>query len=258
MSPERLRVEDLDGGLRVLTLDNPSRRNALDEALLDALSAALSLDQTKHVRALLIRGAGGVFCSGYDLGALPAPSGLALPDDHLGEVMAQLAAHPAPSVALVDGPAFGAGCELAITCDFRIGTAATVFCMPPAKLGIVYAPEGLTKLRALIGLSRAKRMFFTGMRVKADQAREWALLDELVAAEDAETVALQLCRDIAQNAPSAVSGMKGIFSALSHVHLTPAQHEAIREQRRTSFLSEDAKEGRAAFLEKRAPKFNGG
>lgn len=254
----RLGVEDLDGGIRVLTLRNPARRNALDPELLEELARAVDPSSTAHIRALLVRGEGGAFCSGYDLGALPSPRDGRLPDDRLGEVLALLAAHPAPSVACVDGPAFGAGCELACTCDFRVGSGASVFCMPPAKLGIVYAAEGLAKVKAVVGLPRAKRMFFTGMRVDAQSAVGWGLLDELhpdgAAAFDA---ALALCREIARNAPLAVSGMKRSFELLGRVQLGAEERDALRELRKTAFLSEDAAEGRAAFKEKREPRFSG-
>lgn len=252
----KLRVEDLDG-VRVLTINNPARKNALDPALLEEFAAAVDPAGTSHVRALIVRGEGGAFCSGYDLGALPPPNGGRLPDDRLGEVLAMLAAHPAPSIACVEGPAFGAGCELACTCDFRVGTSSAVFCMPPAKLGIVYAPEGLARVRALIGLSRAKRMFFTGMRVDASRAASWGLIDELAEPGRAFEVALGIAQEIAHNAPLAVRGMKRAFAVLERVALSDAEEKELREIRRLAFVSEDAREGRSAFLEKRAPSFRG-
>lgn len=254
-------VEDQEEGVRVLTLHNAARRNALDPSMLEDLARALDPAAGEGVRAILIRG-GDVhaFCSGYDLGALAEADASAdspLPDDRLAEVLAMLADHPAPSVALIDGAAFGAGCELACTCDFRIGTPDAVFSMPPAKLGIAYAPEGLARLAALVGLPRAKRMFFTGTRVDAETAEAWGLIDELMVRQGAQEMALGLCHDIARNAPLAVAGMKKAFAALTRTNLTPGDRQAIREMRRRAYLSEDAREGKAAFAEKRRPRFRG-
>lgn len=254
----RLRVEDRPNGVRVLTLDNPARRNAVDPEILEALAAALDPAATSHVRALLVRGHGGAFCSGYDLGALPPPTDEGvLPDDRLGQVLSLLEHHPAPSVALVDGPAFGAGCELACTCDFRVASPAALFSMPPARLGIVYAPDGLRKLAAIVGLPRAKRMFLTAMRVDAQRAHAWGLADELSPQDAVEAAAFALCDDLAAGAPLAVSGMKLSFAYLSRAQLSEAQEQELRRLRHRAFSSEDANEGRAAFLEKRRPVFKG-
>ena len=154
-----LHVHD-EGPLRTLTLEHADKRNALNQTLLFALRDAVSLEQTKHVRAFIIRGAGEkAFCSGYDLQALEPVGEGALPDDLIGEVYAALEAHPAPSIACLNGAAFGAGFELATACDFRIAASSAQLGMPPAKLGVVYAPEGLNRLMRLVGFSTAKLLF---------------------------------------------------------------------------------------------------
>lgn len=205
------------------------------------------------MRALLIRGSpGGAFCAGYDLDKLCVPSAEgALPDDRLTEVLLALEAHPAPSVALVEGAAYGAGCDLAAACDFRIGAPRATFCMPPAKLGIVYGREGIRRLSALCGVPFAKRMFLTGVAVRADEAAARGLLDTL--SEDAEGEARALCEALVSAAPLAVKGMKATFHSLAH----GGDEAALRALRREAFLSEDAREGRQAFLEKRRPNFQG-
>jgi enoyl-CoA hydratase len=249
-----LRAQDV-GAVRTLTLCNPSRRNALDPALLEALAAELGRAETDRVRVLILRGEGGAFCAGYDLSALGAPEGDALPDDRLGEVLAMLEQHPAASIALVEGPAFGAGCELAATCDFRIGAPSALFCMPPARLGIVYAPAGIARLVDLVGLSRTRRMFLTATTVDAQLALAWGLLDALE--DDAAAGATSLAEQIARNAPLAVQGTRKVLGALARRSLPEQEGRALRALRRQAFGSEDAKEGRAAFLEKRAPRFTG-
>lgn len=256
--PARLDVEDLGDGVRQLTIANPGRRNALDDGLLEAL--ALAVAGGSGVRAWLLRGAGeGVFSSGYDLSVLSRiEPGARPPDERIGEVFDCLMEHPAPSVALVTGPAFGAGCELALTCDFRVGDAKAVFCMPPAKVGVVYALKGIARVAARIGAGRARFMFLTGRRFGSDEALRMGLVDLLApTAEAAEAEALALCRELAANAPLSIAGMRRGFALLAKGGGTAEEAAAYEVLRRASFNSEDAAEGRAAILEKRTPRFQG-
>ncbi len=251
--PASLEVTDLAQGVRALTIANPTRKNAIDPGLLDALARALADDA--GVRAWLVRAQGErIFCSGYDLHALNGfPEGTPLPDERLGEVLDLLTHHPAPSVALVTGPAVGAGCELAAACDFRVGDAFARFVMPPAKLGVVYALKGLARLRSRVGEQAARRMFLLGLPVEAAEARQLGLLDVL--ADDAPAEALALCQELALNAPLAVRGLKlglGLLDGASG-----EQRAAYEGLRRASFNSADAREGRDALLGRRAPRFEG-
>ncbi|QSQ13695.1 enoyl-CoA hydratase/isomerase family protein [Myxococcus landrumensis] len=249
-----LDVEDREGGVRVLTLSNPARRNALNDALLARLDAAL--EPAAHVRVLLVRGAGGTFCAGYDLTHLGPPGADGrLPDDALVECLLKLERHPVPSVALVQGAAVGAGFDLAASCDFRVGAPDALFLMPPAKLGIVYSPEGLARATRLVGLSRAKQLFLTARKLDAREALSWGLLD--MCEDDAEARAFALCATLAGHAPGAVSGMKESFGLLSRAPLGDEAQARLRALRAKAFGSEDAKEGREAFLEKRPPRFTG-
>ncbi len=238
-----LRVDDLEGGVRRLTLDEPARRNALDGETLDALERALASPQ--GVRCWLLRGAGGHFCSGWNLSSLEALTPDApLPDHRIGEVFDALQAADAPTVAFVEGSAFGAGFELACACDFRIAAPSAVFCIPPAKLGIVYAPKGIARVAGVIGQGRARSMFLSARRVAAPEALGMGLADEL----GDEPRALAFSGELALTAPLAVAGMKRIFRG---------ELDGIEALRRQSFHSDDAREGLAALLEKRPPKFSG-
>lgn len=250
-----LDVKDLPGGVRELTVSNPARRNALDDGLLEQLARAL--EGTAGVRAWLVRGAGtGIFSAGYDLTSLSEyHPGTRLPDERLGEVLDALSRHPAPSVALVTGPAIGAGCELAVACDFRVGDERALFAMPPAKIGVVYALKGMQRLVARVGEGRARYMFLTGRRLGADDALRSGLLDVL--APDAEAAALALCAELASNAPLAVRGMKQGLGLLEEGGGSAEARAAYEALRRASFNSKDAKEGRDAVLEKRSPRFSG-
>lgn len=252
----RVGITDRPGGVRVITIHHPARKNALDPGAIQALDAAVAPQALAGVRALLIRGEGeDAFCAGYDLNALAevGPAG-ELPDDALEAALGRLAASPVPSVALVHGPAFGAGCDLACACDFRVGSDSAVFCMPPARLGVVYAASGIARVAAIVGAPRAKRMFLTAATVRAEEALAWGLLDAVETKAEAEAAAVELAERMAGLAPLAVRGMKRTFAALA---AGQGEAEALRELRRQAFSSGDAREGKAAFLEKRSPRFRG-
>ncbi|MBM4778606.1 MAG: enoyl-CoA hydratase/isomerase family protein [Archangiaceae bacterium] len=253
--PASLRVDDRPGGVRVLTLSNPGRKNAIDGSLLDALDAVLS--SSDDVRAFLVTGDGdGIFSAGWDLNDLSTyAEGARLPDEHLSDVLDRLMAHPAPSVAAIDGPAFGAACELAMACDFRVGGARAVLSMPPARLGVVYSLKGLDRFRSRVGDATARYLFLTGRRVGADEALRRGLLDEVASAP--LEAAGKLCAELASNAPLAVSGLKRGLELLAHGGGTTEARTEYQALRRRSFNSADAAEGRMAILEKRAPNFRG-
>ena len=255
MSDEgRLERSWLPGGVRVLTLERPQRRNALTPLLLDALAEALAPDPEVH--ALLLAARGPAFCAGYDLAQLDedAAAGRS-PDARIQEVLALLEAHRAPSVAIVHGAAFGAGCELACACDFRIGSPDALLCMPPVRLGVVYAPEGVWRLARLVGLQRARWMFLTAAEVPAGEALSWGLLD--VVAPDAGARANALATTLAAGAPLAIDGLRRTFRALGRAPLDPAIREELEALRREAFASEDAGEARGALREKRPPRWRG-
>ncbi|MBM7114312.1 enoyl-CoA hydratase/isomerase family protein [Archangium primigenium] len=249
-----LAVEWGEDGVLVLRWSNPARRNALDDALVARLDEALS-EAPSRARAVLLSGEGSVFCSGYDLHGLAAPTAERLPDDALMACLERLETLPLPTVALVNGAAFGAGFDLAMACDFRVGLETALFCMPPARLGIVYAMAGLSRATRLVGLSRAKMLFLSGRRLDAREALAWGLLDECSA--EADRRAMELCRTLAQQAPLAVAGMKEGFHLLARPALSEEASRRMRDTRARAFASEDAREGKAAFLEKRPPRFHG-
>lgn len=248
-------VHDAPGGVRVVTLSNPGRKNALDGRMLDALAEAY--DSAPGVRAFLVRGDGdGVFSAGWDLNDLStyAP-GERLPDAHLGDVLDRIAAHPAPSVAVIDGPAFGAACELSVACDFRVGGPGALFSMPPARLGVVYSLHGLARFRARLGDATTRLLFLTGRRLGSDEALRRQLLDVVV--DRPRDVGLDWCVELAGHAPLAMEGLKRGLELLGRGGGSDDERVEYQALRRASFNSEDAKEGRAAILEKRAPRFRG-
>ncbi len=253
--PARLTVHDEADGVRVVTLSNPSKKNAVDAGALRSLSDAL--DDAAHVRAWLVVGDGAAFSAGYDLGELERLSRRApLPDVLLARVLDRLATHRAPSVAAITGPAFGAGCELAFACDFRVADASAVLCMPPAKLGVVYSAAGVARVVDAVGLRVARRLFLTGRRVAGPGLLELGLVDELVPAGLHLARAKAWCAELAQHAPLAMEGLKQALHFAARGS-TAAQRARFEKLRRRSFFSDDAKEGVRAAKEKRAPTFRG-
>jgi len=250
----RLESTLLPGGVQILTLDRPKRRNALTPALLEALAQALRPDP--EVRALVLEARGPTFCAGYDLGQLAADAEAArLPDARIQEVMTLLEGHPAPSVALVHGSAFGAGCELACACDFRIGTPDALFCMPPVRLGVIYAPDGVWRVARLVGLQRARVMFLTTREVPAKEALSWGLLDECL--PDAQARGRQLAEELAAGAPLAVRGLRRSLAHLGRAPLEAADRVELETLRAEAFASADAHEARTAIKERRPPRWRG-
>ena len=257
----RVRREDR-GEVRVLLIDNPQKRNALDFRALEELEAECRAADDDRVRCLMLRGAGDeAFSSGFDLAEMGGTNGRGeRPDEAVERAADALGALGCPTVAFLNGPAYGGGFELAATCDLRVAREGISLGLPPAKLGVVYPEGGLRRFLQLVGGARTRELFFLGRPVDAHTAHAWGLVNRLVPAEGAEGAALALAEEIARNAPLAVQGMKRILQLLEAAHdrgLSPAEREEIATLRRCAFESEDILEGRRAFAERRPPRFRG-
>lgn len=252
----RLLVAEPVPGVVRLTISNPAKRGALDAPLLEALTTTLAgLD----ARCVLLTGEGRAFCAGYDIGAL-STEGYDDSDGHpFQDALAAVAAYPFPVVAALNGYAIGGGLELAITCDLRIAAAGVQLGMPPAKLGVVYNHAGINRFAGAIGVARTRELFLTGRRIDAETAERWGLVNEVVAPERLEQAALELAQEIAANAPLSLRGNKAAINAVAATAgALPAETAAaLAAERRAAFLSEDLREGLAAFAEKRPPVWRG-
>ncbi|ADB50003.1 enoyl-CoA hydratase/isomerase family protein [Conexibacter woesei] len=252
----RLLVSEPEPGVAQLTISNPAKRGALDAPLLQALTATLAeLD----ARCVVLTGEGRAFCAGYDIGALTSEGY----DDSGGHpfqaALAAVASYPYPVVAALNGYAIGGGLELAITCDLRIAADGVQLGMPPAKLGVVYNHGGINRFVTAIGAARTRELFLTGRRIDAAAAERWGLVNEVVPAERLPAAALELAREIAANAPLSLRGNKAAISAVVDAAgaLDPETAAALDAARREAFLSDDLREGLAAFAEKRPPVWRG-
>lgn len=252
-------IDEPSEGVRILTLRNERKRNAVGPALLEALADAVVAADRDGVRCLVITGAGDrAFCAGYDLDLLrdaPPDEQAHLPDALLQQTLQTIERAAPPVIAAINGHAYGAGAELATACDLRIASSSARLAMPPAKLGIVYDPAGLQRFVDLVGLAWTRRLFYTGDPVEAERAREIGLVDEVVPQAEVLGEAITLAERIAKNSPLAVQGMKRILSLTRRRELPAAAVAEVEALRRASFSSPDAKEGIAAALERRTPRF---
>ncbi|MCP4002593.1 MAG: enoyl-CoA hydratase/isomerase family protein [bacterium] len=195
---EQIQISDRGDGVAVLTLDRPERKNALSIALRDEISDALAeLASQDGVKVVILTGAGSVFCAGFDLGEFGRIGEREFADriwassDRFHRALIEF---PLPTIAAVNGPAMGGGCDLALMCDLRIASEAASFSHPEAAFGTV--AYGL--LHDLIGGSLARELTLTGRAVDAKEAETRGLAVRVVTADALQDEALDLARSIAK------------------------------------------------------------
>ena len=172
--------------------------------------------------------------------------------------MNAVASFPYPVIAMIYGYAVGAGLELATTCDMRLAADTARLGITPAKLGVVYRPDGIAKFIDLVGVSLTKELFYTGRLITAQRALERGLVDYICPPPELAKATYDLAREIAENAPLSLSGAKTtIARLLDNRKLTPEVEAELRKLQAQAMLSEDLKEGQRAFMEKRKPRFTG-
>jgi len=246
-----------------LRIANPSRRNALDHEILDAIAATLPrLDDGIATRCVLITGTPPLFSAGYDIAEFTEEAfereAEALVAHPFQAAMEAIVAHPWPTVAAINGLCLGGGLELAVSCDLRIAAAGAELGMPPAKLGLIYGHTGLRRFLETIGLPRTREMFFTGRNTGAARAERIGLVNAVVDDERIDDAGVALAAEIAAGAPLSTRGNKRVIDVLAaNPVLSPAQEEELVELRRSCFGSADFREGIRAFAEKRRPSWTG-
>jgi len=228
-------------GIASVTLNRPEKRNAMNRALLQALSARFDeLDSSREVRVIVVRGAGPAFCSGMDLREMEEQRGAA------GD----------PEGAMIHGDAIAGGCELALHCDLRVAAEEARLGMPLARIGLVVPFPLGQKLVEIIGPSHTRELLFTGRPIEATRARDIGMVHRVVPAAQVEAETYELARAVAANAPLSLQGMKAtVLRAISQ--RGSISHDDLDLLASRARTSADASEGRRAMLEKRRPIFRG-
>jgi enoyl-CoA hydratase len=236
----------LADGVAVLTIDRPHRRNALDLETLESLHAAVVDALDGGARAVVLTGAEGHFCSGADLTELEDVSFTA----RLAEVLEHLSTVPVTTVAAVDGSCMGLGMQLALACDVRVVGDAARFAVPVARLGLMVDHWTLDRLTRVWGEGAARQLVLTAAVLDADDAWRLGFTQVRGGLEDA----VELARRATVLAPLTQAGSKTGFEA--H-HDNPDEVARYRAAFERAWASEDLLEGRAAFTERREPRFRG-
>lgn len=256
---------DIRDNVATLTLNRPAKKNSLSPDLVKRLSDAFDdLAAGDTIPVVVIRGFGSqAFCAGYDIGSLPTrgsgdPSRNLKKLDAVENLFKTVVNYPMPVVAMINGAAFGAGCELSVCCDIRVGAEDIRMGMPPAKLGLVYPWSGLQRFLQVVGLKNIREIFYTGRSYQGKRLKEIGLVDYLVPRSELEAFTYKMAAEIAANAPLALKGTKRVLNLLLGGLQPPGgsrrEAELLTEG---AFRSEDLREGQRAFLEKRKPVFRG-
>ncbi len=246
-------------GILTLTLNRPEKLNALSTDVLNAFAELFTAAKTNpKVKALLITGNGKAFCAGADINRLAdctAQTGYEFACQGQ-EVFRMLETMGKPSLAAVNGFAFGGGCELAISATLRIASTKAQFGQPEVKLGVIPGYGGTQRLGRLIGKGRALDLCLTGRFINAETALNWGLVNEVVEPDNLLAHGKEVLKGILSMAPLAIAGVMEVIDHGYDLSLTDALHlEAVHFSKVCA--TEDKKEGVAAFLGKRAAEFKG-
>lgn len=249
-SPPKLFIE---GKLATIELSRPAVANRLSPQDLDVINAHIeAVNQSPDILVLQLRAQGKYFCSGYDIGALgqsDAPSSL-----YFGQTVDNLERARPITLAVIQGGVYGGGTDLALACDFRIGSEATNMFMPATRLGLHFYPGGLRRYVTRLGLDQAKRLFLTAEKIDAAEMLRIGFLTDLTQDNELKHRTHALIDNLTQMAPIALLGVKSHLNRIANGDLDIRAIEALVKQ---SEQSQDLLEGALAFKEKRAPQFQG-
>lgn len=250
----------LDGAIARLTLNRPDMRNAFDDALIAALTAAVrSAADDPKVRVLLLTGAGKAFCAGGDLNWMRKMGTLTAADNRqdatrLADMLNAVWTCPKPVVACVNGDAYAGGMGLAAACDIAVAADSAHFCLSETRLGLLPATISPYVIRAM-GERAANRYFLTAERFDAATALRLGLVHEVVPAAQALEAAEALCRTLCANGPGAVQASKRLVRDFAGQPLDAALIADTVERIAAIRSTDEAREGVTAFLEKREPSW---
>jgi len=255
-------LKKITDGVGVITINNPEKRNAMSLDMWEGLGQALTeLRDEEDVRVVVLVGAGDkAFVSGADISQFEKTRhNAAASEEYSRKSEAQralLGTYPKPTISCIRGFCLGGGMQVAMLTDIRIAAEDSQFGIPAAKLGIAYGYDGLRNLVSLVGPSWARLIMYTGMRIDAAEALRIGLVDRVLPDAELWDATMEIARTISGNAPLAIKAAK---ITIAQVLKDPAQRDmdAIKQIGIACMDSEDFREGRRAFMEKRKPKFTG-
>jgi enoyl-CoA hydratase len=255
-------LQRIADGVGVITFNNPEKRNAMSLDMWEGLGKALiELRDDPGVRVVILVGAGDkAFVSGADISQFEKTRHNAEASEEYSKRSAAqralLADYPKPTIACIRGFCLGGGMQVAMLADIRIAAEDSQFGIPAARLGIAYGYDGLKHLVSLVGPSWARLIMYTGMRISSAEAVRIGLVDRVVPTGALWGETMEIARTISANAPLAIKAAK---ITIAQVLKDPADRDmdAIKQIGIDCMDSEDFREGRRAFMEKRQPQFKG-
>src|SRR5216684_257133 len=255
-------LQSIADGVGIITFNNPEKRNAMSLDMWEGLGSALiELRDHPEVRVVIMVGAGDkAFVSGADISQFEKTRHNAEASEEYSKKRAAqralLADYPKPIIACIRGFCLGGGMQVAMAADIRIASENSQFGIPAAKLGIAYGYDGLKHLVSLVGPSWARLLMYTGMRIDSTEALRIGLVDRVVSDAELWNVTTEIARTISTNAPLAIKAAK---ITIAQVLQDPDRRDmdAIKQIGTDCMDSEDFREGRRAFMEKRKPQFHG-
>jgi methylglutaconyl-CoA hydratase len=259
---ENLVLRDDHGPIVVLTLNRPDRRNALSRQLVTALSDALDRLMIEiGPRVLVLTGTGPTFCAGMDLNEAmelhvndSAEEEVVNDLQAVADLISQVHRFPRPTIAALDGDALAGGAGLALACDFVLARAGAHIGYPEVRRGLVAAIV-LHDLVRQVGDRRARELLLTGNPIAAEHAERWGLINRVVPDESCLPAALDLARSLLESAPQAIATTK---QQLDEATRRPADLRGAAAVSAAVRVSDEAREGMLAFLEKRSPHWTAG
>lgn len=244
-----------------LVLNRPAKRNAITaemwRTLPDLVKDAAADDR---IKVLVVRGTGGAFASGADIGEFETVYGSPETADaytaSIAVALDQLALFPKPTIAMIRGACIGGGCGLALSCDLRFASAGSRFGITPAKLGLTYTLNDTKRLIEAVGVANAKDILFSGRHLDADEALEMGLINRCLPDDELEKEVDAYIDTLNQRSTVSARLSKRIIALIGAG--IDQDTEETRKMFFDAFQSDDFREGYRAFLEKRDPDFSGG
>ncbi len=241
------------GAVRRVTLNRPEKHNAISPEMMTALTEAFAVTPPEDERVTVLAGVGRSFCSGLQLATSGVDHGEAVRIERLFDTVQR---YPLPVVALVQGKAIAGGCELALHCDFIVAERSAQLVMPLAQIGVSTTWFLTKKILEAAGPSVGREFLLLGEALGAERLHALGLVARIADAGDLEEAAAEIIDRLARNAPLSMRTMKRMLVELND-HYFAGDYTAHDARARQVYASEDAVEGVAARLQKRAPTFKG-